>query len=1062
MHKCPNCKSEFNGKFCPECGYEWLEEKFCPYCGTKSSGAARFCEECGYSFVRDVGTVRNNDANDSGRAGNFDNDAYTNGVRRVARSEAYDRKSMLFSVVKYIPLLLLAIFSVLMLIFLSVNVATKPATEYMGIAIPEAAYGSIFGDILDNVPDISGLVISLIIFTVIAVIYVLACLLVLKLRGLKYYRVLFLGKYDLSLYEVLIVLSPIIYLVFIILGGIMIGELSSLDGGSGLLMIAAYPKLVLTFAIIFLALSVVLVIVRLAKYKEFLPQSMIVGVERKQELAEFYKTHEQPIAPKKVEKPVDDNRNGASIAYKSQMTAYRKYKMEAEAYKFDKHRYDNGKEGKVSEAVIWLSLNKINITVCCIILSVAIILLATLIPYFSNIFRVGKVEDIYLGMSEYGVRRILGDPYDIKEPDKQGNSELFPDFGSGIIDSVVGSGDWKQENYAERWRYYDKEYANLRKQADAQLESIGFKGGVDAAISGSLGGLTGIASSMTNVLTPLLSKVYDYIEVDFDSNGCVVKVMLEKSRCDGVDNKTRIVDEVQYNADDSFSSFFYYEDYADLKNNATIVTKEKQARYTAYFDGGSFVRGYVEEFYFKDTERGGSNEKKKVWWSDRFSEYSTEQYTKKLGYVDDNGVWVNTNNPFKEIDFLPDTVKAISDESFKDSKVTTVIIPDSVTSIGNSAFAGCKMLSNLTIGKNVQSIGEYAFLNCNALRSVDIPSSVTSVGKGAFKYCDILSICCEAISRPSGWDENWNESEYKEYWRCKTENGIKFSLRNGSYGGEAVVVVQPKDITEVNIPSVVYGGVLGTSYKVTEIADSAFLSCDNLTNIEIPNGVTTIGNYAFWGCRGLTSITIPDSVTSIGRYAFSNCNRLISADIPNSITSIGYCAFDSCISLKYNEYDNALYLGNSENPYVVLMVAKDVNITSCQIHSNTKIINCAGYSEYLSGGGSVTMIGHDAFSGCSKLTSITIPDSVTNIGFGAFCDCDRLTKIIFNGTKEQWNSIDGIGNVRKCTITCTDGTFEWVYEDDNYGDDSNNSDDTDPGIQLTCTDGNLIKSENRK
>ena len=124
-------------------------------------------------------------------------------------------------------------------------------------------------------------------------------------------------------------------------------------------------------------------------------------------------------------------------------------------------------------------------------------------------------------------------------------------------------------------------------------------------------------------------------------------------------------------------------------------------------------------------------------------------------------------------------------------------------------------------------------------------------------------------------------------------------------------------------------------------------------SFEIPNGVTEIGRYAFYACTSLTNITIPDSVTEIGEFAFSGCK-----------------------SLKYNEYDNAYYLGNDTDPYVVLVKAKDTTISSCNINQSTKIIY------------------NFAFSGCSSLTSITIPDGVTEIGQSAFSGCINLTSVI--------------------------------------------------------------------
>ncbi len=172
--------------------------------------------------------------------------------------------------------------------------------------------------------------------------------------------------------------------------------------------------------------------------------------------------------------------------------------------------------------------------------------------------------------------------------------------------------------------------------------------------------------------------------------------------------------------------------------------------------------------------------------------------------------------------------------------------------------------------------------------------------------------------------------------------------------------------------------VIPETYKglpVTEIANNSFSMDYNIDEIIIPDSVTSIGSSAFSGCRSLTSVEISDSVESIGDYAFSGCTSLTTVTIGNSVTSIGSSAFSGCDSLQYNVYDNAKYLGNDNNPYLLLIQATDTNITTCTINENCKLIHST------------------AFYGCSMLNNLIMPDSVVYVGDRAFGGCNSLNNI---------------------------------------------------------------------
>ena len=309
---------------------------------------------------------------------------------------------------------------------------------------------------------------------------------------------------------------------------------------------------------------------------------------------------------------------------------------------------------------------------------------------------------------------------------------------------------------------------------------------------------------------------------------------------------------------------------------------------------------------------------------------------------------------------IPNSVTSIGYSAFRScSSLTSVEIPNSVTSIGDAAFESCSSLTSVEIPNSVTSIGNYAFSRCSSLTSVEIPNSVTSISGHAFDECSSL-----------------------------TSVEIPNSVTSiGTY-----VFYKCSNLTSVEITN-----------SVTSIGDGAFSYCSSLTSVEIPNSVTSIGSYAFSNCSSLTSVEIPDSVTSIGEWAFSYCSSLTSVEIPNSVTSIGNSAFSRCSSLTSVEipnsvtsisghaFDECSSLTSVEIPNSVTSIG-DGAFRNCSSLTSVEIPN------------SVTSIGTYVFYKCSNLTSVEIPNSVTSIGNYAFSRCSSLTSV------EIGNSVTSIGN----------------------------------------------------
>ena len=378
---------------------------------------------------------------------------------------------------------------------------------------------------------------------------------------------------------------------------------------------------------------------------------------------------------------------------------------------------------------------------------------------------------------------------------------------------------------------------------------------------------------------------------------------------------------------------------------------------------------------------------------------------KNLQSVDTYG-W-NWQYPFsgctalKEVNF-EEGITSIPGSIFADTGLERVDVPDTVTNIGERAFAYCEKLSYLHLSNSLKGIGNYAFRNTIALTEINVPKTLTDIDTYGWNWQYPFS--GSGITKIK-WAEGITQVPYALFGGC-----IK--------------------LEQINMPD-----------TITEVKERSFAGCEKLAEVNIPDTVTSIGASAFSGCKSIQNIKLPGKLTFIGNYAFRNCTALTRVTIPKTLTTVDtyglnyQCPFDNCTSLEQIIFEEGIpalpdclfenAIGSDKG--VSIVIPEGVTWIGGRCFKNftnlktiilpTTLERIYDYSFSGTGIENITIpdgikaMYKSVFYQCKNLEEITIPNSIEELGTYIFSDCTSLTKVILNNTRQNITT----GMFQNCT-----------------------------------------------
>lgn len=346
---------------------------------------------------------------------------------------------------------------------------------------------------------------------------------------------------------------------------------------------------------------------------------------------------------------------------------------------------------------------------------------------------------------------------------------------------------------------------------------------------------------------------------------------------------------------------------------------------------------------------------------------------------------------------FPEHLNAIGSNAFQNcTSLSRAILPNDLQHFGKAVFAGCTSLTEVSIPHDISRIAVNTFDGCTALQTVHLPAGTDLIADSAFNGCTALQRV-EYAGTVGDWYnvqiEDHNEVLYTTPISCsdgdtfghKTTHG---TLRNGMewiFNSDATLTIR--------------GTGPMVDFELDATDDTVVVPWEdvkyNISHVVYEAGITTTGDFIFYKCPNLTSVTLPDTMTEIGNSTFAGCTSLEQVTIADGVTKIGNSAFSDCSRLEQ------------------ITIPDSVTKISAGAFSGTELTQVSAPG--------VTEIGVNAFGNCWKLTQIHVSARLATVESGAFEGCSELMDVYYSGTAEQWQAVNNQdATIADANIHCAD------------------------------------------